>query len=116
MSVLCAAQSDTATPVPRSSAQTSKGVNVPYAGRIVALLHSNIQAASAPAAGFGTGPAEVAISLSPDGTIIGILLTKSSGSEAWDNQVRDAIVRTHKLPLDADGKVPLHMVLSFTHP
>ncbi len=50
---------------------------------------------------------------SPDGTIIGKRLLKSSGNKAWDAAVLRAIDKTEAMPRDVDGRVPSPMIIEF---
>ena len=50
--------------------------------------------------------AEVEVRASPDGTIVGTRLVKSSGNPAWDQAVIRALEKTDTLPKDTDGRVP----------
>jgi colicin import membrane protein len=57
--------------------------------------------------------AEVEVRTSPDGTIVGRKLLKSSGVAAWDDAVLKAIDKTEVLPRDVDGRVPANLVIGF---
>ena len=61
----------------------------------------------------GNPAAEVEVRTSPDGTIVGQRLIKSSGNKAWDSAVLRAIEKTETLPRDVDGRVPSQIVISF---
>lgn len=61
----------------------------------------------------GNPRAEVEVTTTADGTILGQRLLKSSGNPAWDEAVLKAIVRTGSLPRDVDGRVPSPMILEF---
>ena len=50
---------------------------------------------------------------SPDGTIVGRKLVKTSGIKAWDEAVLKAIDKTETLPRDTDGRVPSSLTISF---
>jgi len=85
-----------------TAARTS-GPSASYLGRIAALLRQNLtQIDPVP----GNPAVEVDIRCAPDGTIISRRITKSSGSQAWDDAVVRAIDKTSVLPRDTDGKVP----------
>ncbi len=81
-----------------------------YAGRIKAKVRPNIVFYDDVP---GNPVAEVEVRLSPDGTIVGTRLLKSSGVPAWDDAVVRAVVKTEVLPRDIDGRVPAAMVISF---
>jgi hypothetical protein len=54
----------------------------------------------------GNPAAEFDVRLAPDGTILGAVLTKSSGVPDWDNAALRGILKTQRLPLDASRRVP----------
>lgn len=85
------------------SAKQSAGPSAGYSGRISARLKSNIVF---PGDISGNPIATVVIRTSPDGTILGRTLIKSSGVKAWDEAVLRAIDKTEVLPRDIDGRVP----------
>ena len=83
------------------TAARDSGPSASYAGRIIARLRPNVVLTdSVP----GNPAVEVEIHCAPDGTIIGRRITKSSGSQAWDDAVLRAIDRTGTLPRDTNGK------------
>jgi colicin import membrane protein len=83
------------------TAAHDSGPSASYAGRIIARLRPNVVLTdSVP----GNPAVEVEIHCAPDGTIIGRRITKSSGSQAWDDAVLRAIDRTGTLPRDTNGK------------
>ena len=83
------------------TAARDSGPSASYAGRIIARLRPNVVLTeSIP----GNPAVEVEIHCAPDGTIISRRLTKSSGSQAWDDAVLRAIDRTGTLPRDTNGK------------
>jgi colicin import membrane protein len=83
------------------TAARDSGPSPSYAGRIIARLRPNVVLTdSIP----GNPAVEVEIHCAPDGTIIGRRITKSSGSQAWDDAVLRAIDRTGTLPRDTNGK------------
>ncbi len=92
------------------AAQQSSGPSPSYGGRIRARIKPNIvfteEIVSNPTA-------EVEVRTSPDGTIIGRKLLKSSGVRSWDDAVLKAIDKTEVLPRDLDGRVPPTLVISF---
>lgn len=92
------------------SAQVSSGPSASYAGRIVARIKPNIVLTSPVS---GNPMAEVEVRTSPDGTIVGRKLLKSSGVAAWDDAVLKAIDKTEVLPRDVDGRVPANLVIGF---
>lgn len=92
------------------SAQLSSGPSPSYGGRIRARIKPNIVFTE----DIADNPtAEVEVRTSPDGTIIGRKLLKTSGVRAWDDAVLKAIDKTEVLPRDVDGRVPPVLVISF---
>jgi colicin import membrane protein len=81
-----------------------------YAARIRALIRSNIVHASDIE---GNPVAEVLVTLAPDGLVLEVSLTKSSGVRSWDDAVVRAIHRTQRVPPDPTGKVPSQLVVTF---
>tara|TARA_B100001250_G_scaffold386257_1_gene382622 strand:+ start:580 stop:1431 length:852 start_codon:yes stop_codon:yes gene_type:complete len=100
----------TGKPTDKGDAVRSAGPSSGYAGRIRARIKPNIvfpeELASNPMA-------EVEVRTSPDGTIVGRKLLKSSGYKNWDEAVLKAIDKTETLPRDVDGLVPPVLVISF---
>jgi colicin import membrane protein len=97
-------------PTASGTAVQSSGPSASYAGRIRARIKPNIvfpdELASNPAA-------EVEVRTSPDGTIVGRKLLKSSGHKNWDDAVLKAIDKTETLPRDVDGLVPSSLIITF---
>lgn len=100
----------TGKPTDKGNAVQSSGPSSGYAGRIRARIKPNIvfpeELASNPTA-------EVEVRTSPDGTIVGRKLLRSSGHKSWDEAVLKAIDKTEALPRDIDGLVPPVLVISF---
>ena len=100
----------TGKPTDTGSAARASGPSSSYAGRIRARIKPNIvfpdELASNPVA-------EVEVRTSPDGTIVGRKLLKSSGHKNWDEAVLKAIDKTEVLPRDVDGLVPSPLIISF---
>ena len=57
--------------------------------------------------------ADVQVRLAPDGTLLEARLVKSSGIGTWDKAVLEALTKTERLPLDANGYIPSAMFLHF---
>ncbi len=91
-------------------AQQSAGPSPSYAGRIKARVKPNIVFTEDIA---GNPTAEVEVRTSPDGTIVGRKLVKSSGVASWDEAVLRAIDKTEVLPRNEDGKVISPLTLVF---
>lgn len=92
------------------TAARSAGPSAGYAGRIKARIRPNIVFTDNPS---GNPVAEIEVSLTADGKIVGQKLLKTSGLPAWDEAVQRAIERTEVLPRDIDGRVPPTMVITF---
>ncbi|MCZ8251928.1 MAG: cell envelope integrity protein TolA [Hylemonella sp.] len=100
----------TGKPTDKGDAVRSSGPSSGYAGRIRARIKPNIVFPDELA---GNPSAEVEVRTSPDGTIVGRKLLKSSGHKNWDEAVLKAIDKTETLPRDVDGLVPPLLVISF---
>lgn len=94
----------------KGTAQKASGPSSSYAGRIRARVKPNIVFTEEP---VNNPSAEVEVRTSPDGTIVGRKLIKSSGNKAWDDAVLKAIDKTERLPRDIDGTVISPLVLTF---
>ena len=92
------------------AAQKSSGPSASYGGKVRAKVKPNVLFTDDIA---GNPSAEVEVRTTPDGTIVGQRLVKSSGNKAWDDAVIKAIIRTETMPRDVDGKVPTPMILEF---
>ena len=100
----------TGGPTATGTAQRSSGPSSSYAGRIRARIKPNIVFPDE----LATNPsAEVEVRTSPDGTIVGRKLLKSSGVPSWDEAVLKAIDKTESLPRDVDGLVPSSLIITF---
>ena len=97
-------------PTSTGTAARDAGPSASYAGRIKARIKPNITFADTVE---GNPKATVEVRLSPDGTIVGKKLIRSSGSAAWDEAVVRAIEKTEVLPRDVDGRVPSSMEITF---
>ena len=89
-----------------SGSSTSAG----YGGMVAAKVKPNIVFPDSIA---GNPRAEVEVRASPDGTIVGVRLSKSSGNPAWDEAVVRALYKTETLPRDIDGSVPSSLIIGF---
>jgi colicin import membrane protein len=92
------------------TALKSSGPSASYGGRIRARIKPNIVFTEEI---LGNPTAEIEVRTSPDGTIIGRKLVKSSGDKSWDEAVLKAIDKTEVLPRDTDGRVPSSLIISF---
>jgi colicin import membrane protein len=91
-----------------SSAAQASGPSATYIGRINARIKPNITYAETI---VGNPTTEIEVRTSPDGTIIGSKIVKSSGTKSWDNAALKAIEKTGRLPFDENGRVPTPMVV-----
>ncbi len=98
-------------PSATGTALKSAGPSASYAGRIIARIKPNIVFTEEI---VGNPKADVEVRTSPDGTIVGRKLVKSSGNKAWDEAVLKAIDKTEVLPRDVDGQVPSTLTIGFT--
>ena len=92
------------------TAKQSSGPSPGYGGRVSARIKPNIVFTEDIA---GNPTATVEVRTSPDGTIVGRKLTKSSGVKAWDEAVLRAVDKTETLPRDTDGRVPPSLEINF---
>jgi colicin import membrane protein len=97
-------------PTSTGTAQKSAGPSNNYAGRIQARIKPNIVFTEEIK---GNPRAVVEVRTSPDGTIVGSKLVKSSGSKSWDEAVLRAIEKTEVLPRNEEGIVPSPMTIGF---
>ncbi len=92
----------------RGIAAQSSGPSASYAGRINARIKPNIVYTETV---VGNPRVEIEVRTSPDGTIIGRNITRSSGNKGWDNAALNAIDKTAVLPRDETGRVPSPMLI-----
>lgn len=92
------------------TAKQSSGPSAGYGGRVIAKIKPNIVFTDDIS---GNPVATVEVRTSPDGTIIGRKLIKSSGVKTWDDAVLRAIDKTEILPRDLDGRVPPSFEINF---
>lgn len=100
----------TGSPSATGTATVSSGPSASYGGRIRARVKPNIVFTEEV---VGNPSATVEVRTSPDGTIVGRKLLKSSGDKGWDDAVLKAIDKTEVLPRDTDGRVPPVLEISF---
>ncbi len=92
------------------TAKQSTGPSASYAGRVSARVKPNIVFTAEVSGNIEAG---VEVRTSPDGTITGRKIIKSSGNKAWDEAVIRALDKTEILPKDTDGRVPLTLEMYF---
>ena len=82
-----------------------------YKGKIQAAIKANLIFNRSIS---GNPAVEIDIRVGPGGTIISQRIKTPSGNKEWDDAVLRAVERTGTLPRDVDGKVPEHLVVSYT--
>ncbi len=92
------------------TAKQSTGPSAGYAGRVSARVKPNIVFTAEVSGNIEAG---VEVRTSPDGTITGRKIIKSSGNKAWDDAVLRALDKTEILPKDTDGRVPSTLEMYF---
>jgi colicin import membrane protein len=100
----------TGSPAATGTALRSSGTSASYAGRVAARVKPNIVFSEEIS---GNPRAEIEVRTSPDGTIVGQRVLKSSGVKAWDDAVLKAVIKTEVLPRDTDGRVPSPLIIDF---
>jgi colicin import membrane protein len=93
-------------------AQQTSGPSASYMGRVIARIKPHVQF---PVSTSGD-PAEVTVTVAPDGTIMSYRIAKSSGSSAFDDAALRAVQETAVLPRDNDGRVPSPMTIVIHRP
>ncbi len=86
------------------------GPSAGYGAKVAAKVKPNIVYPDDVA---GNPRAEVAVRTSPDGTIVSVRVTQSSGNPAWDEAVVRALHKTDTLPRDINGRVPSSLTIGF---
>jgi colicin import membrane protein len=100
----------TGAPGSTGTAAHSSGPSASWGAKVQARVRPNIVFSDDIA---GNPKAEVEVRTSPDGTIVGKKLVRSSGVKAWDEAVLRALDKTEALPRDTDGRVPSPVVIEF---
>jgi len=95
----------------KGTAQRTSGPSGGYGDRIAAAVRPNITYPDADNVN-GNPSAEFAVSLAPDGTIVGVKLNKSSGLPSWDEAAERGLRKTDKLPRDNDGRIFPSLIVS----
>ncbi|MEJ1169845.1 cell envelope integrity protein TolA [Variovorax sp. CCNWLW235] len=95
----------------KGTALRSSGPSSGYAGRIAAAVRPNITFPDAETVN-GNPAAEFEVNLAPDGTIVGVKLTRSSGLPSWDEAAERGLRKTDKLPRDSDGRIFPSLIVS----
>ncbi|QNK67999.1 cell envelope integrity protein TolA [Variovorax sp. PAMC26660] len=95
----------------KGTAMRSSGPSSGYAGRIAAAVRPNITFPDADTVN-GNPAAEFEVSLAPDGTIVNVKLSKSSGLPGWDDAAERGLRKTDRLPRDTDGRIFPSLIVS----
>ncbi len=95
---------------PNKGARPPAGPAMSYAAKVSAAVKANLSFSEELP---GNPACEVEVRLAGDGQIVDMQLLNSSGFPTWDSATMTALKKTDRLPLDADGKVPPRMILSF---
>jgi colicin import membrane protein len=99
----------TGRPDSPGTAVRSSGPSADYAAKIAARIKPHIRH---PQEVPGNPPVVIEVRTSPDGTIVGQRVVKSSGIPAWDESAIRAIIATGSLPRNEEGRVPSPMEIS----
>jgi len=95
----------------KGTALRTSGPSSGYAGRIAAAVRPNITFPDADTVN-GNPAAEFEVSLAPDGTIVNVKLSKSSGLPGWDEAAERGLRKTDRLPRDTDGRIFPSLIVS----
>ncbi|MGJ7611258.1 MULTISPECIES: cell envelope integrity protein TolA [unclassified Variovorax] len=95
----------------KGTALRNSGPSSGYGGRIAAAVRPNITFPDADTVN-GNPAAEFEVSLAPDGTIVGVKLSKSSGLPGWDEAAERGLRKTDKVPRDTDGRIFPSLIVS----
>jgi colicin import membrane protein len=104
------AMAGTGAPGSTGTAAHSAGPSASWGAKVQARVRPNIVFGDDIA---GNPMARVEVRTSPDGTIVGKRLVRSSGVKAWDEAVLRALDKTESLPRDTDGRVPSPVEIDF---
>jgi colicin import membrane protein len=85
-----------------NGSSSAGGPSTSYAAKIAARIRPHIRH---PQDVPGNPPVIIEVRTSPDGTIVGQRVVKSSGNSAWDESAIRAIIATGSLPRDIDGRM-----------
>lgn len=102
----------TGEPTATGTALRSSGPSASYAAKIAAKIRPHIRHSQEVP---GNPPVVIEVRTSPDGTIVGQRVVKSSGNSAWDDSAIRAIIATGSLPRAEDGRVPPSIEVSVRH-
>ena len=90
------------------TASHSSGPTAKYGAKVVAAIRPNISQLKEFSASL---MADYAVYTDASGKVISAKLVKPSGDPAWDEVALNAILKTDRLPLDENGRVPSPMTI-----
>ena len=90
------------------TASHSSGPTAKYGAKVVAAIRPNISQIKEFSASL---MADYAVYTDASGKVISAKLVKPSGDPAWDEVALNAILKTDRLPLDENGRVPSPMTI-----
>jgi TonB family protein len=104
----------TGTPADTGKVVKAAAPSATYLGKLRAKVKPNIVFSDTQLLSVvGNPAAEVEVTCSPSGQIIGAKLSVSSGNAAWDQAVLNAVEKTGSLPRDESGNVPNKIAFLF---
>ena len=104
----------TGTPADTGKVVKAAAPSASYLGKLRAKVKPNIVFSDTQLLSVvGNPAAEVEVTCSPSGQIIGAKLSVSSGNAAWDQAVLNAVEKTGSLPRDESGNVPNKIAFLF---
>jgi colicin import membrane protein len=89
-------------------ASHSSGPTAKYGAKVIAAIRPNISQLKEFSASL---MADYAVCTDASGKVISAKLVKPSGDPAWDEVALNAILKTDRLPLDENGRVPSPMTI-----
>ena len=95
----------------QGTALKASGPSGGYGARIAAAVRPNVTFPDADTVN-GNPAAEFEVSLAPDGTIVNVKLSKSSGLPSWDEAAERGLRKTDRLPRDNDGRIFPSLIVS----
>jgi len=103
-----AGASGSGSPSATGTASHSSGPTAKYGAKVVAAIRPNISQLKEFSAHL---MADYEVYTDASGKVISAKLVKKSGDPAWDEVALNAILKTERLPLDENGRVPSPMTI-----
>jgi len=103
-----AGASGSGSPSATGTASHSSGPTAKYGAKVVAAIRPNISQLKEFSANL---MADYEVYTDASGKVISAKLVKKSGDPAWDEVALNAILKTERLPLDENGRVPSPMTI-----